>query len=718
MERLQLQLTQEPNQLKYNPILMRERSDSLLEYAVEHKDCDSLHLATFLAMQADVVMDQPHDPTPFEHPWACEWRHGQLHYVHGVLCYKKEDYECAANDFRSAAAAAAYFDAPDQQIFALHALGSVEMNRRNYGEALSIYEQAYDLDPDFHMPTHLNNLAYASYISGDCAAALRWCELADEVLERRLKDLPSQYFVGDRNVILLTRLLVALSQEDVMAMQSLIDQINFRDPFAGREVVAIAAVTQALQATNRPRAFEALRPTFESWISDMDSASIAEEFGVNSHLFAPWHPATEPISAAEWSELRIFPSALRGLPAVACNDDQVVDAASLYGGSHLWDWRWITLVMIGLLVLMGWFLFAEFRFSRALTATFNAVPAAQRAILDQALYMPSARRSLLKGRALVALRMLRHEKDFNDPALEGLSGIERFAAVGLKQGKSVEEVATESGLSRRAVRALSTRMGLAVFAAMLLVFAPVLNAAAASVPADSAWQWLQRGDSVAWFEALEAGVTLRADASVPEAVTCAFLPLEERPNWCRFGDARVWRDLRRAVQLLDDERVIAEGIASSRLDPNRHVTHWAQSQSQEWRRRAIWVGCALLAALVAMAILFVRNRSLLKSIPDDVVALDQIWASGGVVSDLSVLGTFKGGTGFAAPRLNKGKWSLLNASEQEVAIYLAEGLSASTIADRMSCTTRYIYNIRSSIRKKWELDADVDLVHSIRSYQP
>lgn len=717
-DRLQQQLNQEPTRLNFNPILMRERSAALLDYAVEHEDCDSLHLAAFLAMQSDAVMDEAHDPKPFEHPWACEWRHGQLHYVHGVLCYNEEDYECAARDFRSAAAAAALFDAPDQQIFALHALGSVEMNRRNYGEALDVFEKAYALDPDYHMPTHLNNLAYANFISGDCAAAIRWCDLATQVLETRSKEWPKEYFVGDSNVILLTRLLVALSQEDEVAMQAIIDQINFRDPFAGREMIAIAAVTQALQATDRPRAFAALRPTFESWISDLDSATIAEDLGANCHLFAPWHPVNEPISSEEWSALRQFPSALRGLPSVTCSAATAGVETADMGESFAWDFRAITIVLCVMLAGSLWFLFGQFRFARALRATFNAVPAAQKAILDQALYMPSTRGSLLRGRALVALRMLRQQNELAEVVSEGLSGQERFAILGLKNGKAPRTVARESGLSIRAVKALGVRAGIAAIALVMVVATISTNGMAApmTLPADSAWQWLQRGDSASWFSALQSGVSLTPSATIPDAVTCAFLPMDERPLWCQQGEAQLWRDLRRSVVVLDDERVIAEGIASSTLNPETFVSHWANSNKSEWENRAIWAFCVLFACLVSGFILFFRNRSLLTSLPDDVVALDELWAKGSADSEVSVNESLK--VGDLASTVTKGKWSLLNASEQEVAIYLAEGLTATTIADRMSCTTRYIYNIRSSIRKKWELDAEDDLISSIGTHQP
>lgn len=716
-DRLAYQLAHEPTRLNLNPILMRERSDELLEYAIEHKNCDSLHLANFLAMQANAVMGEAYDPKPFDLPWACKWRHGPLFYVRGVLRYNANDLFGAASDFRSAASASALAEANDHQVFALHALGSVEMNRRNYAEALDVFEQAYALDPDYHLPTHLNNLAYASFIVGDCKSANQWCDLAMDVLARKSKELPEAYFEGDRNVILLTRLLVALAQSDVAEMQSIIDQIDFLDSFAGREMVAIAAVTQALQATNRPRVFEALRGTFESWLTDMDSTAIAAEFGANKHLLAPWHPASEPIPAAEWNELRRLPSALRGLPQVSCRDAVVSASQATSGGSGLWDWQRLTWALCLFALLGLGFVISEFRFARALKATFDAVPAAQRAILDQTLYLPTSKSSLLRGRALIALRMLRVQKELSALKDEDLSGEERFAVVRLRAGERPDSVARQAGLSRRAVKSLGERFGILVWIVLLSWGASTsVSTAAATLPADSAWAWLERGDSTAWFSALEAGTEVLPDASIPEAVTCAFLSDADKPAWCILDDVRLWQELRYSFVILEDERLIQEGIAQANLNPEVHVAFWQEEESSAWRRRFGWASAAMILFVGSGSVFFFRNRSLLRSIPEDIKAVDEAWGQGDGALNEEALKSLRihGAEGSKA----KGVWSLLNASEQEVAIYLAEGLTVATIADRMSCTTRYIYNIRSSIRKKWDLDADADLIEAIRLNQP
>jgi DNA-binding CsgD family transcriptional regulator len=513
----------------------------------------------------------------------------------------------------------------------------------------------------------------------------------------------------------LTRLLVALAQADEPEMQSIIDQINFRDPFAGRERIAIAAVTQALQATNRPRAFEALRPTFESWLSDIDSTTIAAELGANRHLFAPWHPSSSPISSEEWSKLRALPSALRGLPEVTCS---VAVQSPADASTSVWPietWRGLVIGSWCLLFLGAWLLIREFRLRRALQATFNAVPAAQRAILDQALYMNMSRRSLLKARALIALRMLRHEEEIGALADENLTGQERLALVRLRAGKTADAVAKETGLPRRKLKALLDRMGLSVGLLLLLLASFPSEASAETLPADSAWQWLERGDSAAWFSALASGVVLEASDQVPDAVTIAFAAKESRPAWAEIGDDQIWAELRHALPVLMDERQILEGIQSPGFDPGFHAEHWEWERSKAWRSRLGWAFSTAALVLLSALVLFLLNRTLLNSLPNDVAALDAAWGKGGE----ALLEALPESLTLAAPKPDnrQDRWGLLSASEQEVAIYLAEGLSAVAIAHRMSCTTRYIYNMRSSIRKKWDLDADEDLMGAIRTHQ-
>ena len=59
------------------------------------------------------------------------------------------------------------------------------------------------------------------------------------------------------------------------------------------------------------------------------------------------------------------------------------------------------------------------------------------------------------------------------------------------------------------------------------------------------------------------------------------------------------------------------------------------------------------------------------------------------------------------------RWALLNASERECALLLSKGVSVAEIAVQLACSPSYVYNIRSSIRKKWNLAGHEDVVEAI-----
>ena len=59
-------------------------------------------------------------------------------------------------------------------------------------------------------------------------------------------------------------------------------------------------------------------------------------------------------------------------------------------------------------------------------------------------------------------------------------------------------------------------------------------------------------------------------------------------------------------------------------------------------------------------------------------------------------------------------WLMLNPSEREVAIKIVQGKAADEIATQMNCTTSHVYNLRSSIRKKWDLNPEEDFKKAIK----
>ena len=63
-------------------------------------------------------------------------------------------------------------------------------------------------------------------------------------------------------------------------------------------------------------------------------------------------------------------------------------------------------------------------------------------------------------------------------------------------------------------------------------------------------------------------------------------------------------------------------------------------------------------------------------------------------------------------------WELLTTSEQEMARLLGQSIPVNEIANRMACSPSYVYNLRSQIRQKWQLDAAdnlADFIHRVQS---
>lgn len=61
-------------------------------------------------------------------------------------------------------------------------------------------------------------------------------------------------------------------------------------------------------------------------------------------------------------------------------------------------------------------------------------------------------------------------------------------------------------------------------------------------------------------------------------------------------------------------------------------------------------------------------------------------------------------------------WQMLSPSEQVVAMGLMKHKSAHQLAEELSCTTSYIYNLRTSIRKKWRLEREESLHQALDQF--
>ena len=66
-------------------------------------------------------------------------------------------------------------------------------------------------------------------------------------------------------------------------------------------------------------------------------------------------------------------------------------------------------------------------------------------------------------------------------------------------------------------------------------------------------------------------------------------------------------------------------------------------------------------------------------------------------------------------RVLSSAWNKLTPSEQVVAWGTIKEQTVQDLADELACTTSHVYNLRTSIRKKWTLDSAEPLAQAIRS---
>ena len=66
-------------------------------------------------------------------------------------------------------------------------------------------------------------------------------------------------------------------------------------------------------------------------------------------------------------------------------------------------------------------------------------------------------------------------------------------------------------------------------------------------------------------------------------------------------------------------------------------------------------------------------------------------------------------------RTHSSAWTQLSPSEQAVVWGTMRERSVQDLAEELACTPSHVYNLRTSIRKKWKLDSKESLVQAIRT---
>lgn len=246
---------------------------------------------------------------------------------------------------------------------------------------------------------------------------------------------------------------------------------------------------------------------------------------------------------------------------------------------------------------------------------------------------------------------------------------------------------------------------------VLAIWATATPTASGQPPADSLCLWFEQGEKGKWLEGVarwqeQAGRGI----ALPEPLHPATLPSSVRPTWARVSDEELWDLLQTA-----DERIVhvmglraAERPATWAADSAREVTlHRAVGP---WKLAALIAGLACLLTAVWVVVGRRRKRHPLRADSPEwqplyaaffarrwtAEALEQWVALRALLSEDDTVADLD-------------RWNQLSRSEQELAQYIGQLLPVSAIARRMACSESYVYNLRSSIRRKLQLQSGQDL---------
>lgn len=217
---------------------------------------------------------------------------------------------------------------------------------------------------------------------------------------------------------------------------------------------------------------------------------------------------------------------------------------------------------------------------------------------------------------------------------------------------------------------------------------------------DSLVAWLQRGDLAAWT---------RACASEPaaEAVLADWgleaygAPTAAEWRWMQLG----------AEQLATVELELERNPVS----PEEYVAQQSAREARPW-----WLANIVLAVVCAGAGLWwaFERRKLRAAAREVGRSPEEVALAAYAAAPLFRRAPFPAEAWSAFLSEEEAvpvsaRWALLNASERECALLLSKGVSVAEIAVELACSPSYVYNIRSSIRKKWNLAGHEDVVAAI-----
>lgn len=720
---------------EYDPIKFQLAAARMWAYGKREGDCDSLLNAEFLRREAWNYLDAPIDSSMFVGT-ECPDRPSPLYYSAAYAAIRSGDLEEASRLFEQAVEAS--FDEPaSMQSMALQGLGSVQVKLRDYTAAIVSFERAYELVPDNKIPVHANNLAYVSYLLGQCNKSVEWANLGLAALQS-IEDESDEFataFEGELNALLLTQLQTAMVMGDSTMARDAAGRIRLDQPYGGRELAAMNILTRYAQWVDAPKLFASYRGFFQDWILELDSATVAQELGANRGLFEPWSRGAEFKEA--WDSLRALPIAFRGGIPIACSP--ATNRASV-------PWKWgmvagfllASLLLVGLVLAGAWMV--RCRSLRRLVK--DATTKDLQRMVQQAIARDRRLSLMGRHRALHALGALieRHRKVSLEsfPGSEEWTKLEREVAIGLINGEQSKELARRLHVSMSTIynvrHGLRTRLSLgdevslgpwlrrqaAKGGAVVVGWISLVSFAAPMDGSQQLMDWLEANDLSGWQShvSISTDEELReARRAVPEGFEVFYQRKGERPAWANVSDSVLWEwgrvglealhvrviQDREGVDLLFDATLAHERLVRLKWSGRRTALRW------------LFAFDGVLAFFVLG--MWSRGMARLPRFAEEWEVLrDAIEVTGS--NDEAELALKLLLAKPSSDPIGHNLWDLLTASEQEVARHLGQSIPVTEIAKRMACSPSYVYNLRSQIRQKWQLDPAenlVDIIHRVQS---
>ena len=347
--------------------------------------------------------------------------------------------------------------------------------------------------------------------------------------------------------------------------------------------------------------------------------------------------------------------------------------------------------------------------------------------VEEALLDRSDRKSSRVELAVAALGELMRRRlstSFEDlPEFQSWSQLEQEVAIGVANGEHTGAMTARLGISasqlyriRQSLRNSlnlsrndSLRKRLMELLAVCLLAWP--SFVGASPVTDSLARALFEQDRAAWQVARDSGQW----RGLPAPYDAAFSVETERPAWSLVPDTALWQWYQSAYLALALEHGTIEGVVD--LSPERAASHLLELRGSGLARAtwALFIGAFVFA--LSAVFLNRKRRQWLTTFGGDE---GQILVQGISSSEPNLDAEAAWRVFMAAPTAPKREgehWSVLTDAEREVAACLAQHLSVEEIARQLSCTKGHVYNLRSNLRRKWNLQPDDDLVRTIHRIQ-